>query len=362
VIGVIGASGEVGQHVAHLLTAQGVGPLRLGGRNPEAAQFRLRSPLPDAQWIRVDNDDPDSLDAFVRDCDIVVDCAGPSYRMASQVARAAQAAGIHHVDAGSDPVLEAQAGQAAESAVVFAAGALPGLSGLLPRWLADIFDTVNDLSMYTGVLDRFTSAGADDYLAGVFGEGSEPLAAWQNGGPRSGMLTRQNQVALPFFSRDLTLLPYLDGEGQAVARSISLVNGRWYIALDGEYLPDALSAAVLPDRVAAVRTLCRASALDTAGRQPYVKFLVQLDGHISGMPATRTALLQAPGIAALTGSVTAAVTIALIHNQVPLGVNSAAALPDPVTVVEVLKAIADCELSLFDKSIAELADVVGGEI
>jgi hypothetical protein len=80
------------------------------------------------------------------------------------------------------------------------------------------------------------------------------------------------------------------------------------------------------------------------------------------MPATRTALLQAPGIAALTGSVTAAVTIALIRDQVPLGVNSAAALPDPVTVVEVLKAIADCELSLFDKSIAELADVVGGEI
>ncbi|RFA28580.1 hypothetical protein CAI21_12015 [Alkalilimnicola ehrlichii] len=361
-IGVVGGYGAVGRYAARLLAAQGSEPLRLGGRDPEAARRRLGAALPEAEWTAVDIEDAESLRTFIRGCRVVVNCAGPSHRTASRVARAAQAAGVHYVDAGSDPTLAARAGEAIGTAAVFAAGALPGLSGLLPRWLACGFDAVSELTAYTGVLDRFTAAGAEDYLAGVLGEDNAALAAWRAGAPCPGALSRLSAVTLPFFPRPLTLLPYLDAEAKAVARHLSLVDGRWYIALDGERLPAALTAAAGLDRAAAVEHVCRASALDAAGRRPYASLLLQLSGRIDGTPATRTVRVQAAGIAPLTGAMAAAVTVALLRGEVPAGVRPAAALPNPAPVIDVLSAADGCDVAVFDSSIETLTDTVGGEV
>ncbi|MFF2081291.1 saccharopine dehydrogenase NADP-binding domain-containing protein [Kitasatospora sp. NPDC058162] len=353
-IGIIGGYGAVGAQATRLLAARGAGPLRIGGRRLErAAELAAALPGP-AEAARVDVADDASLAEFVAGCRVVVHCSGPSHASAARVARAALAAGAHHVDAGAPDQLAA--GEGAFS-TVFAAGALPGLSGLLPRWLAQQgFDSVHGLTCYAAVLDRFTATGAEDYLHGVLGGANEPLAAWQGGGRRAGALTRQSGLRLPFLPCPVAAYPYLDAEGERLARELALDHGRWYTVLDGEHLPAALDAARGLDRAEAVAGLCRASALDTAGRTPYAALFVQLDGTADGRPLSRTAVLRAPGIAELTGAVTAAAALAVLLGEVPAGAHWADAVLDPAATVERLSGAV--ELTVTDGPMGDLVDLV----
>ncbi|MFH8385674.1 saccharopine dehydrogenase NADP-binding domain-containing protein [Kitasatospora sp. NPDC018058] len=353
-IGVIGGYGTVGVQAARLLARWGAGPLRVGGRD-EARAARLAAELgPSAEAARVDVEDEASLAAFVDGCALVVHCAGPSHRTAVQVARAALAAGAHHVDAGTANGL-AELG-AVDRAAVFAAGALPGLSGLLPRWLAQQhFAEIHGLTAYAAVLDAFTQTGAEDYLHGVLGADSEPLAAWADGARRPGALARAAGRRLPYLPRPVTVLPYLDGEGERVARALGLDHGRWFTALDGEHLAAALDAARTLNRADAVAALCRATALDLAGRSPYAVLLAQLDGVAEGRPVSRTAVLRAPGIAELTGAATAVAALAVLHGEVPAGVHLADAVLDPVAAVGRLREVPGVVLTVADSALAELA-------
>src|SRR5438445_7441516 len=97
-IGVLGASGAVGAAAVDWLRQLGHGPLRLGARRPWTA-------APGEQVMTVDATDPRSLAAFCQDTRVVLNCAGPSYRLLDQVADAALTAGADYVDsAGDGPV------------------------------------------------------------------------------------------------------------------------------------------------------------------------------------------------------------------------------------------------------------------
>ncbi|MFI9362719.1 saccharopine dehydrogenase NADP-binding domain-containing protein [Kitasatospora sp. NPDC053057] len=356
-IGVIGGYGAVGEQAARLLGSWGAGPLRIGGRDLRQAQHTTAA-LPGAvEAVAVDVEDATSLAAFVRGCEVVVNCAGPSHRISARVARAALAAGAHHVDAGGDGLPSDTAGRCA----VFAAGALPGFSGLLPRWLAaQEFDTVHALTVYAGVLDRFTATGAEDYLHGVLGGANEPLAAWRDGSRRSAALTRRSTVTLPCFPREVSAFPYLDAEGEHVARDLSLIHGSWYTVLDGGHLTAALDAARALPMDGAVAGLCRATALDAAGRTPYVVMLAQLDGTAAGRTTTRTAVVRAPGIAQLTGATAAAATVAVLNGEVPAGAHHAATVLDPSATVTRLREVLD--LTIHQIAIDQLTVIEEGAL
>ncbi|MFC9331197.1 saccharopine dehydrogenase NADP-binding domain-containing protein [Kitasatospora sp. NPDC057015] len=347
-IGIIGGYGAVGAHTVRLLDGWGAGPLRIGGRRPERAAL-----LPGSAEA-VDITDDASLDRFVRDCELVINCAGPSHRTARRVVRAALATGAHHVDAGG---AESPGQDTGDRTVLLHAGALPGLSGLLPRWLAGQgFDTVHELTAYAGVLDRFTAGAAEDYLHGILGAANEPLAAWQDGARRSAALTRRAGLRLPFLPRPVLAHPYLDAEGAELARELRLRRGRWYSLLDGEHLGPALDAARTLERAEAVARLVRATALDTVGRTPYVNLLVQLDGLAGGRPIARTAILRGPGIDRLTGAVTAVAALAVLRGEVPPGVRTAASALDARTAVARLLGVPGlCRLTLSDLTIDDLA-------
>ncbi|MFJ7899592.1 saccharopine dehydrogenase NADP-binding domain-containing protein [Streptomyces sp. NPDC096198] len=362
-IGVLGGYGAVGRHAARLLARWGAGPLRIGGRDDVRAK-QLAAQLPHAEPVVVDTGEPASLAAFVRGCDLVVNCAGPSHRTSQQVTFAALMAGAHLVDAGGGGRLDHVRPAVGERTALYDSGALPGLSGLLPRHLAaEHFDSVHGLTAYAGVLDRFTPTGADDYLDGVLDGANEPLAAWRDGARRSGTLHRLTDHRLPYFVREVTAFPYLDAEAERLAHGLSLTYGDWYTAVDGGHLAAALAEARTADRAEAVAALCRAAALDTAGRTPYVTLLVQLDGVRAGRPTTRTAVLRAPGIARLTGAVTAVAALAVLRGEVPHGTHWADTALDPVSALAHLTDKPGlCDLHVHESAIHELTTVEEGAL
>lgn len=115
-IGVLGSSGHVGSLLADMLKAKGY-ELRLGSRS--------------AGFI-VNMTDPSSLSRFLDGCDAVVNCAGPAYLLSEPAARTAISSGVAYFDvAGCENLCKTLADESAETPVVFSAGMVPGLSGLL---------------------------------------------------------------------------------------------------------------------------------------------------------------------------------------------------------------------------------------
>ncbi|MFS8104529.1 hypothetical protein LFM09_46245 [Lentzea alba] len=290
-IGILGAYGDVGTHAVRMLQGH---DLRLGCRRSG-----------------VDFHDQASLDRFAAGCRIVVNCAGPAHLVGDRVLRAAERAGADYVDASGD--VTPFAGTA-----VVGAGLQPGLTGLLPRWVGS-----DELTLYLGVLDRFTETAAADYLYGV----NSPLAAWRDG-PVPRALTRRSGVTLPFFPGEVTLLPYLDAEACRIAEQLKLRRGDWYTAVSGEHVLRAFDRLHGMERAEAVPALCRASRLDLAGREPHVVLAVETTG--------RTVVLRGRSNGELTGTVVALAVEAVDRGEVPPGCHHASDVLDPSIVEQLL--------------------------
>ncbi|MCP9984885.1 saccharopine dehydrogenase NADP-binding domain-containing protein [Actinomadura madurae] len=94
-IGVLGASGTVGRVAVDRLASWDLGDLRLGGRDLDrAAEVGAQVPAARTEPVRVDLNDADALRAFCAGCDVVVNCAGPSYLVLDTVARRRWRAGL----------------------------------------------------------------------------------------------------------------------------------------------------------------------------------------------------------------------------------------------------------------------------
>ncbi|GAA5065155.1 saccharopine dehydrogenase NADP-binding domain-containing protein [Streptomyces similanensis] len=342
-IGVIGGYGDVGAPTVLALREAGQ-PVRVGGRSADAAAGFLARRLPHdpaAEHRVVDVRDGDDVAAFAAGLDVLVNCAGPSHLTGSVAADAAFRAGVDYVDAAGDDALHAllddgryrRAGRTA----VLSAGLRPGLTGIFPRaaarWARAAGMTRPDtVTVRTRVRDLFTRTSALEYLHGAAAPGPGPLAAWRDGAPRPRALTRRTVTDLPFFPGAGTELPQLSAEDARTARALGVRDGDWLTLIQGERVLAAfdLVHALPPDEAA--EGLCRAAALDLAGRPPTVTLAVSLTGNA----ATRTAVLHGAGNARLTGAVAAHAALCVLRKEIPAGRHFAADVLDAEAVLAAL--------------------------
>lgn len=324
-IGVLGASGAVGSAAAQALTRLGLGPLRLGARNRDRLQ-----PLPSAELVAVDVTDPVALRSFVHHCHVVLDCTGPSYELGEVVPVAAAAEGVPCVVVtGEQPVYDklTAAGRSAVP-VVLSAGALPGLSGLLPRLLAGVASG-GDLVAYTGGLEQATSTVAADLVlslgmpaagrpANLFGEAG---AAWRDGEKRSRVLTPADDVGVPGFPGRVAAQPFLSLEFERVAADLGLRSlDSWHVHPGTAVrsvlatLPAARHANTpMSELVDRIRT---AADVDLVGRTPYYRMIFTMNQE-------RSFLVVSPDSYRLTGAVGACAVQQILDGLVAPGVHFA---------------------------------------
>ncbi|MFF0670645.1 saccharopine dehydrogenase NADP-binding domain-containing protein [Streptomyces tendae] len=355
VIGVLGASGAVGRAAVRELRALGHTGLRLGGRTASAlCAVAEEDPTGHHETVWADATAPDGLRAFTEGCDIVLNCAGPTYRLRATVASAALAAGADCVDvAGDDPAAEdlLAAGDPARDGrtVVLSAGALPGLSGLLPRWLAGQgLDGVSALTAHCGGLETCSPTVAHDLMLSLTSGGAdgaaygEALAAVRGGRRVPRALRTAEDTEHHAFPGRVALQPYLSGESERLATVLGLDRLDWYNVHPGPAVRALLN--VLPGRLAAgddpaelADRLFLAADLDLAGREPYYVMDFELSGTASGRPATAGLTLRAASSYRLTAAVGALAVDAVLRERVPMGVHFARDVLDPGTVVRHLR-------------------------
>jgi hypothetical protein len=370
-IAVLGGYGDVGTQACRLLHRHSDVALRIGGRDLDRARALAVDALSGrAEPRAVDLTDDVSLLRFAAGCDVVLNCAGPSFQVTDRVATAAERVSAHYVDAGGDDALygrlDAARLAATDRCAVLSAGLQPGLTGLFPRWLAAGTDQPRALALYVGVLDLFTEVAAADYVRASAEGLTRPNVAWRADGPRRTGPRRTSmgphRERLPFFDDEVTVLPGLSTEAARTAAALHLSSGDFHHVLSGEQVRDAFDRIhALPPEDAA-SALVRASRLDLAGREPRVLLLAQVDGSRDGRPATRTALLRGRRGAELTGAVAGLAALAVAAGDVPAGVHYAADVLDPDRTITALVTNGLARMSTLDQSIADLNLVEEGQL
>ncbi|GAT67385.1 saccharopine dehydrogenase [Planomonospora sphaerica] len=346
-IGVLGATGAVGRTAAERLAASGLGGLRLGGRDAARAADVARALPAPAEVMRVDLTDPDELARFCTGCTIVVNCAGPTYRVLDTVARAAFAAGADYVDIGGELAAKdalADAAVPGGRTAVFSAGVMPGLSGLLPRLLAK-GRPPRRLDVYVGGAAVFTPLSAVDALLTRGPRFGVPMAAWREGAVTP--LAPLHGVRLPGFPVPVHAWPYLTTEAQTLAAECGADEVRCYNVFVSDRIPQALSAAWadVPDvHAVPLETLqphasevVNASLLDNADFGAFYVMLFTARPHRGAPAGPARMLLTAADSYALSGVVMALAARAVLAGRVPAGAHLAAEALDPDETVTALR-------------------------
>jgi hypothetical protein len=330
----------------------------VGGRDPSRAETLITSLGRGERTTAVTAEAVDlwsaSLDSFLSRCRLVVNCAGPSYRVLDTVAQAALRHGVDYVDAaGDDPVharLTTQGGGAdawtsADRTAVLSAGALPGLSGLLPRVLVDPATQPVRLEAYVGGVAALTPAAAGDVLLARGPEHGIPAAAWENGRIRNRELDPRRGLRLAAFPRPVAAFPYLSTEAARLAKAADIRRVHWYTVFGGERLAEELAMAWALDS-ADTTDLVRAADEDVRRHGSWYGQEFRLWNGTDDGPPTRTLILRAEDSYELSGFLTAAAAQDVLASRVKPGVHYAADVLDPQSTARALAADPVAELAM----------------
>lgn len=155
---VIGGAGGMGQGVARdLIKQQQVTDVILADLYPDPE--RLSPKLRDSEkatLIKMDVNDHDAMVNRFKEIDVVINCAGPFYKTAVPVAKAAVAAKKNYIDIcddyeGTEILFNSDIDKMAKEAgitVLTGMGSDPGTNNILVKWYADRLDQVYDIYLY----------------------------------------------------------------------------------------------------------------------------------------------------------------------------------------------------------------------
>ncbi|WP_299980573.1 saccharopine dehydrogenase family protein [Desulfobacula sp.] len=155
---IIGGVGGMGQGVARdLIKQQQVTDIILADLypDPERLSKKLRE-NEKTTLIKMDINDHDIMVNAFKEIDVVINCAGPFYKTAVPVAKAAVAAKVNYIDIcddyeGTEILFNSEIDKMAKEAgitVLTGMGSDPGTNNILVKWYADKLDSVDDIYLY----------------------------------------------------------------------------------------------------------------------------------------------------------------------------------------------------------------------
>jgi saccharopine dehydrogenase (NAD+, L-lysine-forming) len=155
---VLGGTGGMGQGVARdLIKQEQIKKVILGDINtdPSRVQDKLRA-SEKVSLSRIDVNDYNGMVSAIQDVDVVVNCAGPFYKTAVAVARAAVEAKVNYIDICDDYeaaeiLFGSDIDQAAKEAgitVLTGMGSDPGTNNVIVKWYANQLDRVDEISLF----------------------------------------------------------------------------------------------------------------------------------------------------------------------------------------------------------------------
>ena len=155
---VIGGTGGMGQGVARdLIKQEQIKKVILGDINidPGRVQEKLRA-SEKVSLIRIDVNDHNGLVEAIKGADVVINCAGPFYKTAVAVAKAAVEAKVNYIDIcddyeATDILFASDIDRAAGDAgitVLTGMGSDPGTNNVIVKWYANQLERVDEIALF----------------------------------------------------------------------------------------------------------------------------------------------------------------------------------------------------------------------
>jgi NAD(P)-dependent dehydrogenase (short-subunit alcohol dehydrogenase family) len=346
-----GGTGAVGRGCLDVLARDRDMSLVIAGRDRARLREAASAARADIEVSRIDLVDRAAVASAVKDADVVVNCAGPSHQLSGEVAGAAIAAGVPYVDPGGDhTLLDRLTGLEPAKPVVPQAGVQPGLSGLLLRVLATHRSgPIDDVTAWSGGLQRLTSAAVLEYLASLHDPHSHPGSALRDGQIRRVTHEQRKEPPPQYFSDAVALRPHLDAETVAVAAHIGIGNVLWMNVFDGAHTTRAMQLLAVGDHGHTdPGEVLAAAKLDLFGRRPYFAIV----GEARGSGGITTVAFTCPDSYRVTGALAA---FAALHiTGMSSGVHPFWSVDEPQRVLDFLTdAVPDARVSVADDSMVE---------
>ncbi len=365
-IGIIGGYGDIGLNAAKLLSTSLKEEIRIGGRNADTLPKDIKEEFKNTQWVQVDINNSESIKAFITGCRIIVNCTGQSGSASFSLAEYAKNIKSSYIDVGANEKLKTLKNISDEVSIIYEAGSIPGLSRIVPGYLAKEFDTVEEMEFYYAALGKFTPTSAKEYLEGLFDTRNKPMMEWKNGKAQPYAINIPVLKTLPFSKEELRLFPYFDKESELIAKGLNLKQGQWYMSTAGNQTIKVLEKArfnYLHNTSDVIQNLCAAAQIDCQSREPYAGFVTQMKGLFNGESTTKTLILKCDSPSQLTALAVASTVLAVSKGLFRSGVQ---ALGESTEVKEYIKLMTELNKALIldiqTSGINELFKEIEGEI
>jgi hypothetical protein len=339
-IGVLGCGGALGHIACNVLKRN----CKIRGgqrRRPEGMEADSNF-----QWVKTDLYNEEELYEFCKGCDVILNCAGPSYLVGDRVALAAAKANAIYIDTfGAGPLENSllKKGLDKEGVFVISAGSFPGLSGILPRWLAEQeFESIFSMLSFAGGREHCsTCAGLDLLLSSVSNYGISG-AFMKNGSVVRALDNISEKVYIPFLKEEVYKQKFLNDETIKLYKLLQLKEAYWYNIIVDKAVNDAILksyAKLSMDRSdnvlrEAIDELCAAADMALWGKNPWYVMTTELQGEKRGRLIRKRCILRSKSSYELSGVVAAAAVETVIKHKTKKGIYWAFEVLDPVETVE----------------------------
>lgn len=175
-IGIIGGYGNIGIEAADIIKTNSSEMIRVAGRNISKVSQRAKELFASDKWFQIKESSSNEWKDFIKGCRLVLCSAELGNETVECINRIAGELDCPIVYLGINLPK-----QEAEGKFIYGAGSIPGLSGIIPQYLAQDFDSVASIDFYYGAKGTFTYTAAKDYMDGVFNNSNRSMVMWKYG-------------------------------------------------------------------------------------------------------------------------------------------------------------------------------------
>lgn len=295
-IGIIGASGKIGSEIIKTLNVKAPQEqLRCGYHSNRRSDGN--------QWVCVDIDDRNDIKAFMEGCALVINTAGPSERYSQKVMEAALECGVSLIDVGHSRCYAKTTRLNKGQRMIYACGAVPGIIGFIPRKLAEDFDHIYSLNVNIALREMLTLTAARDLVT----------ASQLPDGKASGIKAKTENI--PLIGDEVYRYQFSDEESAAIDTLLHVRSSSWYMVRDTDDY-EKLFSSTYKDKDEMAERLCRLYRISMAGREDYLKFVIEMEGMKDNRPKTVSAYLNGISGSVVSGRVAAAAALALLRGEI----------------------------------------------
>lgn len=224
VVGVLGASGSVGFEAVKNLFEHTDYKIFLGARNIDKMNKMFSWIGARGKVFKVDIFNQKELRAFCTNCDLIINCAGPSKKILDTICIASIKSNCHYVDVSGDSDLYnmmKNRGSDIKSknlTHIISAGLYPGLTELLPAYVANNnFKKVDHMEVFLSSKGTLSINAAYDYICSIRDDYVTGMAYCHKGRIKKIEGSYRSKAQLPYFSKKLDVYPIISNEFQVMA-------------------------------------------------------------------------------------------------------------------------------------------------